>query len=234
MRFMILHRTSSHWEGGAIPSPELVARVGALIGELVKAGVFGAGEGLRPSSEGVRLRFSGGTRTQTPGPFQGENELPAAFDVLRAPSLEEAVAWTTQLAKVVGDGEFDIRPVTEPWDIGMAPRPEPLTTRRYMVLHKATARTEAGETREADGLVEESRRTGTYLTGERLRPSSRGRRYKNSESGVTFTDGPFTESKELIAGYVLVSAASLEEAGRWAARYIEAVGADEVDVRELV
>jgi PhnB protein len=66
-----------------------------------------------------------------------------------------------------------------------------------------------------------------------LRPSARGRRYKNSRNGVSVFDGPFIESKELIAGYVVVSAESLEDAGRWAARYITAVEAGEVDVLEL-
>jgi len=50
---------------------------------------------------------------------------------------------------------------------------------------------------------------------------------------VSVTDGPFTESKELIAGYVIVSAESLEDAARWATRYIDAVEAEEVDLREL-
>jgi hypothetical protein len=66
-----------------------------------------------------------------------------------------------------------------------------------------------------------------------MRPSARGRRYRNSDGHVTATDGPFAESKELIAGYVVVSAGSLEEAGRLALDYIAAVGAEEVDVREL-
>jgi hypothetical protein len=66
-----------------------------------------------------------------------------------------------------------------------------------------------------------------------MRPSARGRRYKNSRNGVTMIDGPFTESKELIGGYVVVSAESLEAAGRLAALYIDAVEAEEVDVREL-
>jgi hypothetical protein len=66
-----------------------------------------------------------------------------------------------------------------------------------------------------------------------MRPSAKGRRYKNSRDGVTVTDGPFTESKELIAGYVIVSAASLDDASRWAVRYIAAVEADEVDLFEL-
>jgi hypothetical protein len=55
----------------------------------------------------------------------------------------------------------------------------------------------------------------------------------NSREGVSVYDGPFIETKELIAGYVVVSAASLEDAGRWAMQYVHAVEADEVDLREL-
>ena len=216
---MILHKTSPRWEAGEIPSRELIARVGALLGELAQAGVLQAGEGLRASSEGVRLRFSGGTCTLTPGPFQGEREDPAGFSIVRAGSLDEAVQWVTRQASALGDGTCDIRPVTEAWDIGMAPKPEGLSTRRYMALRKERAPLRPFR--------------GEALTSESLKPSARGRRYKNSRDGVTVTDGPFAESKELIAGYVIVSAASLDEAGRWAERYLAAVEADEVDVREL-
>ena len=82
-------------------------------------------------------------------------------------------------------------------------------------------------------LIEETKRTGVHLATEALRPSARGRRYKNSRDGVSMVDGPFTESKELIAGYVILSAESLEDGARWATRYIAAVEADEVDLLEL-
>ena len=72
-----------------------------------------------------------------------------------------------------------------------------------------------------------------HLVTETMRPSRRGRRYKNSRDGVSVYDGPFTETKELIGGYVVVSAASLEDAGRWAVQYLGAVQTDEVDLREL-
>src|SRR5687768_13089955 len=139
MRFAIMHKTSAHWESGARPGPELIARVGALLGELATAGALQAGEGLRASSEGVRLRFSGGARTIVKGPFTGGNELPAGFTILRALSIEDAIDWATQQAKALGPEllvEIDIRPVTEPWDIGMAPKPPDISTRRYMVLRK--------------------------------------------------------------------------------------------------
>jgi len=239
MRFIIMHKTDARWEAGAIPSRELIARVGALIGELTKANVLLGAEGLRASSHGVRLRFSGGMRTVSKGPFKGENELPSGFSILRVESLEEAIEWASRQAAVLGDVEIDIRPVTEAWDIGMMPKPNNVTTQRYMALRKATAASEAGvelspkQQAEMARLIDETQRTGVHLATEAIRPSARGRRYKNSRDGVRMTDGPFTESKELIAGYVMVSAESLEDAARWAMRYIEAVEADEVDLREL-
>jgi hypothetical protein len=239
MRFIIMHKTNAHWEAGGIPSRELIARVGKLIGELVSADVLLGAEGLRASSQGVRVKFSEGTRTISQGPFTGDNELPSGFSILRVESIDEAIDWASRQASVLGDMEVDIRPVTEPWDIGMKPRSEHATKRRYMVLRKATAASEADvplspkQRTDLARLIDETQRTGMLLATETLRPSARGRRYKNSGIGVSFTDGPFIESKELIAGYVIVSAESLEEAARWAARYIDAVKADEVDLFEL-
>ena len=239
MRFMIMHKTNARWEAGAVPSPELIARVGSLLGEAAKANVLLGAEGLRPSSEGVRLRFAGGTRTLSRGPFQGENELPAGFSILRVESLDEATLWASRLATVLGEVEIDIRPVTEAWDIGIMPKPEKITTRRYMALRKATAASEAGvpltpaQRREMARLIDETRSSGVHVATETLQPSARGRRYKNTREGVRFTDGPFAESKELIAGYIIVSAESLADAARWATLYVDAVEADEVDVRDL-
>ena len=66
-----------------------------------------------------------------------------------------------------------------------------------------------------------------------MTPSRRGRRYSNTHDGKIFYDGPFAESKELIGGYVIVTADSLEDACKWVPSYMDTVGADEVDVREL-
>lgn len=239
MRFMIMHKTNGHWESGAIPGRDLIARVGAMLGEFQKAGVLLAGEGLRPSSEGARLTCSEGTRTIIHGPFTGDNELPAAFSIVRLPSLDDAIEWASRLAAGVGDCEVDIRPVTEPWDIGMGPRPAGVTTRRYMVLRKATAESEAGHARPSEPQpklsrqIDETAAADVRLVTETMRPSARGRRYKSSRDGVRFIDGPFVESKEMIGGYVVVSGASIEDVHRWALQYIAAVGAEEVDVRAL-
>ena len=239
MRFVIMHKTSAHWEAGALPSPELIERVGTLLGELGKAKVLLGGEGLRASSQGVRLTLSGGVQTASPGPFRGDNELPAGFSLLRAESMDEAVEWASRQAGLLGEAEIDVRPLTEPWDIGMVPTPAKVSTRRYMALRKATTTSEAGiplSPEQQAGmarLIDETTRAGVHLATVTLRPSRRGRRYKNSRDGMRVTDGPFAESKELIAGYVLVSAASLEDAARWAPRYLDVVEADEVDLREV-
>jgi hypothetical protein len=239
MRFIIMHKTNAHWEAGAIPSRALIGRVGALLGELTKASALHGADGLRASSEGVRLRFTEGSRTIARGPLQGNNELPAGFSILRVGSVEEAIEWASRRAEVLGDVEIDIRPVTEPWDIGMTPKPEQVTTRRYMVLRKATAASEAdtpptpAQQMEISHLMDEAAQAGAHVVTVSMRPSARGRRYKNAESGISVTDGPFAESKELIAGYIIVSADSLDDAGRWAIRYMNVVEADEVDLREL-
>jgi hypothetical protein len=237
MRAMIMHRTSAHWEAGGLPGKELIERVGGLVGELASAGVLLGAEGLRPSSEGVRLRFSGGERQVQRGPYAGDNELPAGFTIVAVASLDDAIELASRQADILGDVELDIRPVTEPWDIGLAPRPEPPPPRRYMILRKATAAFEAGQAlsttqRAALSALTEGAR-GVHRATVELTPSRRGRRYKNSRDGVRVVDGPFTESKELVGGYILVTSPSLEEASRLALRYVEVVGAEEADLREV-
>lgn len=242
MRVMIVHKSNAHWEAGAVPSAELVARVGAMIEELARAGVFRAGEGLRATSQGVRLRFRAGARSVTPGPFPGENELPAGYSIVRVASLDQAVEWASRFAEIVGDVDVDIRPLTEPWDLGLAPRPADAKTRRYMLMHKADARSEAGtpcpgEQRAALArLHEEMSRVGVLLAAEGLAPSAQAKRIRMGDpatGGRIVLDGPFAESKELIAGFVLVEVPSLDDAMRRADLYVDAVGCVEVDVRPL-
>jgi hypothetical protein len=242
MRFIIMHKTNAHWESGAVPSAALIARVGEMLVGLANAGVLLGAEGLRASAEGVRLRFAAGQRTVINGPFDGAHALPAGFSIVRAASLEDAIEWASRRAQTLGDAEqieFDIRPVSEPWDIGMAPAPAGVTARRYMVLQNATPATESGETPSAPQraalrrVTEEGTGRVEHILSETMRPSRKGRRYKNSQGGMSVLDGPFTETKELIAGYIIVSSESLDNAGRWAEQYLRVVEAEEVEVREL-
>ena len=232
MRCLIMHTTNERWEAGERPGAELIARVGSLMGELSERGLLLDGAGLRASALGARLSFSDGQRVITPGPFAGPSAVPARFAIVRTKSLDEAIDWATRVALAMGDQEVDVRPVTEAWDIGLAPRPPDLTTTRFMLLSKASAASESG-VRRATRIFEEMTRAGVLLTSETLSPSARGKRFQFASGNHTVMDGPFTESKELIAGYVLIRVASLEEAMEWTARYGETVESTEVDLRAV-
>lgn len=234
-----MHKADAASEQGVHPDAELIARVGRMIGALSRAGALEGGEGLGPSSKGVRVRFAGGAREIIPGPFVGENESPAGFSILRTHTLDEAVEWATAEAAALGDGEVEIRPVNEPWDIGLGQKPAGLDTSRYMVLRVASsspqASAELSPSRQTalTRLIEETTRTGVHLTRETMRPGARGRRYLNTSNGISVFDGPFVESKELLGGYVIVKVGSIDETDRMARDYIAAVGPKEVDVLEL-
>ena len=236
MKFMMLHKTNAYYEQGGLPSKELIAGVGGMIGEMVRSGRLLAADGLRSSAEGVRLKFSGGKRTIVKGPLQGENELVASFAVMRVRSLDEAVEWATRLAAVVGDVVLDIRPATEPWDIGLGGKPEGLTTRRYIAMQKAGAATEAGaspspqDVERMGALIAEMSEAGVLLSTGWLEPSSHASRLRNVGGKQMLVDGPFAESKELVGGFVILELDSRAEAVAWARRYVAVLGEVELDV----
>src|SRR5258705_13105255 len=93
MKFMVLVKPSKDSEAGVMPDTKLLAAMGKYNEELVKAGVMLAGEGLHPSSRGVRVRFSGSKRTVINGPFNQTNELVAGFWLWQLKSREEAIEW---------------------------------------------------------------------------------------------------------------------------------------------
>src|SRR5687768_14925655 len=110
MRVMVLVKADEASEGGAMPSKELLTAMGKYNEELVKAGVMLAGEGLRPSSKGARVRFAGSKRTVTDGPFAETKELVAGFWIWQVKSMEEAVEWLKR-APFDGGTEVEIRQV---------------------------------------------------------------------------------------------------------------------------
>ena len=239
MQFLIMHRTNAHWEGGALPTLELIQQVGRMIGEIVQAGKLVAGDGLRPSALGVRLQFSGGTRTIQDGPFAESKELIAGFAILKVKSLDDAIEWATRFAHVLGDLEIDIRPVTEGWDLGLGERPAGLATTRYLATHKHRGRDGcaplgAEKSAQMGELMGEMQRAGVLLSSVGLEPSARGACLTMSNGKPLVLDGPFAESKELLGGFVIVRAETLAEAVGWGTRYQEVVGAEQVEVRQIV
>jgi hypothetical protein len=239
MKFMFMHRTNAHWESGASPSMDLVRKVGVMVGEVVRSGRLVAADGLRASSQGARLNFVNGKRTVTKGPLVGNNELIAGFAVMKVGSLDEAIEWSTKFAHAYGDIEIDIRPATEPWDIGLGAKPEGLTTRRYIAMHKATAQSEAGtppteaQMRGVGALMEEMTKAGVLLSTAGIAPSRTAVRLRNFGGKKTVVDGPFAESKELVGGFAVIDLDSKAAAIDWAMRYADVLGDIELDILQV-
>jgi hypothetical protein len=120
---MVLVKANPDSEAGIMPSREILEAMGKYNEELVKAGVMLAGEGLHPSSKGVRVKFSGGKRTVINGPFPETDHLVAGFWIWQAKSMEEAVEWLKR-APFDGGVEIELRPIFEMEDFGKELTPE--------------------------------------------------------------------------------------------------------------
>ena len=125
MRVMVIVKATPESEAGVMPSEELLAAMGRYNEELAKAGVLLAGEGLHPSSKGVRVRFSGEQRTVVDGPFTETKELIAGFWLWQVRSLDEAIEWVKRCPNPMeGESEIEIRQVFEADDFGPEFTPE--------------------------------------------------------------------------------------------------------------
>ena len=123
MRFMVIVKANEESEAGVLPDEKILGAMGKYNEELVKAGVMLAGEGLHPSSKGVRIKFEGGKRTVTDGPFAETKELVAGFWLWQVKSNEEAIEWLKR-APFDGDTEVELRQVFEAEDFGANLTPE--------------------------------------------------------------------------------------------------------------
>lgn len=125
MRVIVLIKATKDTEAGVLPEEKLLSAMGQFNEALVKAGVMLAGEGLHPSSKGVRVRFSGSQRTVIDGPFTETKELIAGFWIWQVRSMEEAVEWIRRCPNPTGhDSEIEIRPIFEAEDFGAEFTPE--------------------------------------------------------------------------------------------------------------
>jgi hypothetical protein len=117
MKVMVMVKATPSSEAGRMPTQALLGAMGRFNEELVKAGVMLAGEGLRPSSHGKRVRFAGEARTITDGPFSETKELVAGFWLWQVKSIEEAVEWVKRCPNPMPEAsEIEIRPLFEAAD----------------------------------------------------------------------------------------------------------------------
>jgi|SRR5579872_2016679 len=123
MQVMVFVKASKESEAGVMPSQELLSKMTSYNEELVKAGVMLSGEGLHPSSKGVRVKFSGNQPSVIDGPFPETKELIAGFWRWKVKSMAEAIEWLKR-APFGGGVEIEIRPIFEAEDFGKELTPE--------------------------------------------------------------------------------------------------------------
>ena len=128
MRVMVIIKANKESEAGVMPSEKLLTDMGKFNEELVNAGVMLDGEGLHPSSKARRVRFSGGNRIVTDGPFAETRELIAGYWIWKVNSMDEAIDWVKRIPfdpdSVEGDGEVEVRQIFEAEDFGAEFTPE--------------------------------------------------------------------------------------------------------------
>ena len=110
MRFMVLMIPGDKTvEAGAMPDEKAIAAMMKFNGELARAGVLLALDGLHPTSKGARVRFAGGKPTVTDGPFSESKEVIGGFWIIDAPDLDVALQLAAEGSKACG-GKVEVRP----------------------------------------------------------------------------------------------------------------------------
>ena len=243
MRFMIIVKATKDSEAGVMPDEKVLSEMGRYNEQLLKAGALLAAEGLQASAKGVRVRYADGKFKVTDGPFAKAKQLAAGFWLIQAKSREEALDWARRIP--FQEGEVEVRRLFELTDFPVDPAEKPDGWRekeeqfraappvrkpgtiRFMCLLKADKDTEAGVLpdekflTEMGAFFEEGTKSGVILSGEGLQPSTQGFRVRYSGAKRTVTDGPFAETKELIAGYAIIQVKSRDEMIEWTRRFVQ-------------
>jgi hypothetical protein len=125
MRVMVIVKANKDTEAGVMPSEQLLREMGNYNEDLVKAGIMKAGEGLHPSSKGVRIEFMGNKRTVIDGPFAETKELIAGYWLWQVKSMAEAIEWAKRCPNPTGEQSvLELRPIFEAEDFGPEFTPE--------------------------------------------------------------------------------------------------------------
>ncbi|HEY4263255.1 MAG TPA: YciI family protein, partial [Schlesneria sp.] len=225
-RYLLVVKATPEIEAGTFPDEAFNAEAAKFINDVANAGALVACDRLLPSSHGKRVSFRDQKIVVTDGPFAETKELVAGYCLVRAASLEEAVGWAKRMP--FESGIVDVRPLFELTDFPVDPAEQPDGWRekeaemqaaappavkpgatKYLCMLKADRDTEAGCMPDEKSLssmgafIEEAAKAGVFISGEGLLPSSKAARVQFSGRQRMVTDGPFLETKELIAGYAL-------------------------------
>jgi hypothetical protein len=125
MRVRVIVKANKDSESGTGPDETMLTEMGRYNEELVKAGIMQAGEGLHPTSKGVRVRLGGGRQTVVKGPFTPASEQIAGFWLWKVASMDDAIDWARRCPNPTGDDfDLEIRPLMEMEDFGDELTPE--------------------------------------------------------------------------------------------------------------
>ena len=137
MRVMVMVKATKDSEAGMMPTQELLEAMMNFNEELVNAGVMMGGDGLKPSSAGVRIHFDGADRTVVDGPFAATSELVAGYWIWEVASMDEAISWARKCPNPMpGPSDLEIRPFYSLEDFGEVVTPE--VEAQYDRLQKET------------------------------------------------------------------------------------------------
>lgn len=234
MLFMCMHKVDAKMEAGERPPPELIQKMGQLVGRSLKAGIFKDGAGLHRSATRARITFAKGEPSVERGPYAGANELIASFALVSTTGIERAIELGVELGRAAGGREVEVGPVVEGWDLNGSARPAG-APHRFLLLLKGDAAFEAGAAPPASvrALLDRWRSDGVMQSEATLKPTRTSARSKVVAGKRQWIDGPFAESKELIAGFSLLELPSLEDAKQFTAEFAAIIGDNEIDVREV-
>ncbi|MEW4487427.1 YciI family protein [Thalassoglobus sp. JC818] len=142
MKVMVIVKATQKSEAGVMPTTQELTEMGQFNQELVDAGVMLAGEGLHPTSKGVRISFNGENRVITDGPFAETKELIAGFWMWEVDSMEAAIEWARK--SPFQEGELELRRVFEADDFGEEFTPE-LREQEEKLVEELARRQESSE-----------------------------------------------------------------------------------------
>ena len=245
MQFMVIRRSDEATEAGHMPAPQVFEDMGRFHEELAAAGRVGLAQGLRPSKHAVRLKLGPGFETITDGPFAETKELIAGFTVFEADSKEHAIElvkrWPASDADATGEAVLELRQTGCPGGCAQVPPADGGADRHYLILLRADEGTEADRIPPQhmldtlNAFNAEQAAAGRLLAGDGLKASSSGARVRIKAGQTSVIDGPFAEAKELIAGFWMIRAGSMEDAIAWARTLPYPTGPHvEVEIRETM
>jgi hypothetical protein len=243
MKFMLMIKSDEQAEAGVLPDEKVMSEMAAFNEAMAKAGVLLGAEGLQATSKGARIALQGGKRTTTNGPFAEAKEVIAGYWLLRTKSQADAVAWAKRCPGAAGNlelrqvYELDDFPVdaaegSDGWraneermreELEQAPPAAKPGTSRFIAMLKSDEHTESGVMPDEQmlsrmgKLMEDMGKAGVAVGGEGLQPSKKGVRIQHHK----VIDGPFAESKEMIAGFTMLRCKSTAEAIEWSWRWLE-------------